>query len=116
MVDFFADWCTACASMEKHTFQDPEVAKLLSQFTFLRANVTHNDATDKALETYFDVIAPPTILFFGPDCRELKQYRVVGEMNAEKFKALLQMILADEDLRKKQSQQKDKEDDGKICI
>ncbi len=116
MVDFYADWCTACTSMDKHTFQNPDVEKLLSQFTVLRADVTHNDATDKALETYFDVIAPPTILFFGPDCRELKQYRVVGEMNAEKFKALLEMILADEDLRKKQAEQKDKDDDGKICI
>ena len=74
--------------MDKHTFQNPEVEKLLQNFTFLRANVTHNDATDKTLETYFDVIAPPTLLFFGPDCRELKQYRIVGEMNAEKFKSL----------------------------
>lgn len=116
LLDFYADWCTSCSSMEKHTFQDPEVAKLLHEFTFVRADVTHNDATDKALETYFNVIAPPTILFFGPECRELKQYRVVGEMNAEKFKALLQMILADEELHKKQAQQKDKDDDGKICI
>lgn len=115
LVDFYADWCTSCADMDKHTFQDPEVVKLLQAFTFLRADVTHNNATDKALETYFEVIAPPTILFFGPDCRELKQYRVVGEMNAQKFKAILEMILADEELRKKQALQKDKEDDGKIC-
>ncbi len=116
LLDFYADWCTSCTSMEKHTFQDPDVTKLLRDFTIVRADVTHNDETDKSLETYFNVIAPPTILFFGPECRELKQYRVVGEMNAEKFKALLQMILADEELHKKQAQQKDKEDDGKICI
>lgn len=116
MLDFYADWCTACSSMDKHTFQDPKVAKLLSEFTLIRADVTHNDATDKALETYFNVIAPPTLLFFGPDCRELKQYRVVGEMNAKKFKSILEMILADEDLAKKQAQQKDQEDDGKICL
>ncbi|MBX9586437.1 MAG: protein-disulfide reductase DsbD [Gammaproteobacteria bacterium] len=116
LLDFYADWCTSCSSMEKHTFQDPDVEKLLREFTFVRADVTHNDATDKALETYFNVIAPPTILFFGPECRELKQYRVVGEMNAQKFKALLEMILADEELNKKQAQQKDKDDDGKICI
>lgn len=116
LLDFYADWCTSCSSMEKYTFQDPEVAKLLREFTFVRADVTHNDSTDKALETYFNVIAPPTILFFGPECRELKQYRVVGEMNAKKFKALLEMILADEELNIKKAQQKDKEDDGKICI
>ena len=39
-------------------------------------------------------VGPPAILFFGADGRELRQYRVVGFMNAEKFRALVEKAVA----------------------
>ena len=33
----------------------------------------------------FQLIGPPTILFFGPDGKERSGFRVVGFMNAEDF-------------------------------
>ncbi len=31
------------------------------------------------------MVGPPTILFYGPDGREMKRLRLVGEMKADAF-------------------------------
>ena len=85
MLDFYADWCVSCKIMERNTFSDPKVRKALKDFQVLQANVTANDKTDKALEKYFDVVAPPTILFFDRHGREIKSARIIGEMGPKEF-------------------------------
>lgn len=93
LLDFYADWCVSCKLMERNTFDDPKVQSLLQQFTLLKANVTQNNKMDKKLQHQYGVIAPPTFVFIKPNGEELKQFRVVGEMNAEKFAKLLQNVL-----------------------
>ena len=85
LVDFSADWCTSCKEMERYTFTDPRVQAALSAAVLLRADVTANDADDKALLKYFGIIGPPTIAFYNKDGQERAQYRVVGYMKAEAF-------------------------------
>ncbi len=85
LLDFYADWCVACKAMDRTTFQDPAVKDALKNYLILRADVTANDSTDQALENYYGVIAPPTILLFDAQGNELKHARIVGEMGAEEF-------------------------------
>lgn len=85
MLDFSAQWCVACQEMEKDTFSNPDVKKALGHFLVLQADVTKNDADDKALEAYYNVIAPPTILFFNAKGQELPQARIVGGMGPKPF-------------------------------
>jgi thiol:disulfide interchange protein DsbD len=85
LVDFSADWCTSCKEMERYTFTDPRVQAALSAAVLLRADVTANDANDKALLKHFGIIGPPTIAFYNKDGEERAQYRVVGYMKAEAF-------------------------------
>ncbi|MHB1946888.1 MAG: protein-disulfide reductase DsbD [Gammaproteobacteria bacterium] len=85
MLDFYADWCSACVAMERYVFTKPEIQQVLSDFIVLRADVTKNDAFDKALLKRFNVIAPPTILFFNTDGEELAKGRIVGEVNKNEF-------------------------------
>ena len=87
MLDFYADWCTYCIQYEKYVFTDPDVMAALDRFVLLQADVTENDAEDKALLGRFGVPAPPTIIFYGPDGEELRRYRVLGYMDAEAFAA-----------------------------
>jgi thiol:disulfide interchange protein DsbD len=87
MVDFTADWCTSCKEMERYTFSDPAVQRVLAGVQLLRANVTANDATDQALLRHFGIIGPPTIAFYGPTGAEQPRYRVVGYMPAQPFAA-----------------------------
>ncbi len=85
MLDFYADWCTECHRMDRFTFAAPQVRRALADVVLLRADVTANDAADKALLKRFGLLGPPTILFFGPDGRERSAYRVMGYMSPDDF-------------------------------
>jgi thiol:disulfide interchange protein DsbD len=94
LVDFYANWCISCKEMERAVFPAAEVKALLAHFSVLRADVTANDAVDKALEKKFKVIAPPTFLFFTPDGRELTEQRIVGQVNSQTFANHLRQVLS----------------------
>ncbi|MDP1602531.1 MAG: protein-disulfide reductase DsbD [Legionella sp.] len=94
MIDFYADWCTSCKIMEATTFKDPAVLKALQNVVVLKANITANDAKDKALLRKYNVVAPPTFLFFNKEGEELTQQRLVGENNAQEFLKHLQPLLS----------------------
>lgn len=87
LLDFYADWCTECKRMEHNTFDDPKVKRKFAELglVLLQADVTANDADDKALLKKYRVPGPPSLLFFAPDGRELERFRVVGYMPPEKF-------------------------------
>ncbi|HEY9200016.1 MAG TPA: protein-disulfide reductase DsbD [Gammaproteobacteria bacterium] len=85
MLDFYADWCVSCKEMENYTFSDPAVQAALKDTVLLQADVTPNDELDKALYKHFNIFGPPAIIFYDTSGNELKPYRVVGFMNAEKF-------------------------------
>jgi thiol:disulfide interchange protein DsbD len=85
MLDFYADWCTSCLEMERYTFPDPAVRAALAGAVLLQADVTANDAADKALLARFGIFGPPTIVFLGADGREREGYRVVGFKSAAEF-------------------------------
>ncbi len=94
MLDFYAEWCIACKEMDATTFVDPKVQKLLLQhFFILQADVTANDKMDKVLMKKSGVIAPPAILFFDKDGKEIKPYRIVGEISPKKFAEHLRVLV-----------------------
>lgn len=94
MLDFYADWCTYCKQFEDYVFSNKEVQTLLKDFVLLQADVTANDEKDQALNKYTSVQAPPAILFFGKDGKEIRNYRIVGNMNAEVFIKHVKQIIA----------------------
>lgn len=85
LLDFYADWCVSCIEMEKLTFTDPRVRAAMGQMLLLQADVTANDADDKALLKRFGLFGPPGILFFDPQGQELRAARVIGFQNPERF-------------------------------
>jgi thiol:disulfide interchange protein DsbD len=87
MLDFYADWCVSCKEMEKYTFSDPGVQQLLGERVLLQADVTANDADDRALLKHFALIGPPSILFFGPAGSECSTRRVMGYLAPEQFRS-----------------------------
>jgi thiol:disulfide interchange protein DsbD len=94
MLDFYADWCVSCKEMEAWTFTDEQVQAALSDTVWLQADVTANDADDKALLDRFGVFGPPTIIFFGTDGQQRHGYEVVGYMKAEAFADHVQKAFA----------------------
>ncbi len=85
MLDFYADWCISCKEMESFTFSDKNVQMSLDNFVILQSDVTDNDEQDQALLRELGLFGPPAILFYDNSGNELRNYRVVGFMNAPKF-------------------------------
>ena len=85
MLDFYADWCVSCKEMERFTFSDPAVARMMSRALLLKADVTANDAADRELLKRFHLFGPPGTIFFDAQGREIDGLRVIGFQNAERF-------------------------------
>ena len=85
MLDFYADWCISCKEMERFTFSDPAIQARLKKAVLLQADVTANDADDKALLQRFQLFGPPAILFFDRNGQEQSDLRVIGYQNANQF-------------------------------
>jgi thiol:disulfide interchange protein DsbD len=94
MLDFYADWCTYCIQYEKYVFAEPAVKTALESFVLLQADVTANDKADQTLLRHLGIQAPPAILFFGPDGKERRNYRVVGYKDAEAFSSHIREAMA----------------------
>lgn len=90
MLDFYADWCTYCKTMENTTFKSARVLSSLDNFIILQADVTDMDDEDKALLKEYQIPAPPAILFFSPQsgasyAAENRNFRVVGYKDGDDF-------------------------------
>src|SRR5690606_42072395 len=90
MLDFYADWCVSCKEMERFTFTNERVRQKLSAAVLLQADVTANDANDRALLKRFGLFGPPGIVFFSPQGQEVAGARVIGFQRAEPFLASLE--------------------------
>ena len=82
LVDYYADWCTSCKSIEKEVFGDPQVLQALTGVVLLRADVTASDAAQRALMQRHQVMGPPTVMLFDRQGRERREVRLVGEFTA----------------------------------
>jgi thiol:disulfide interchange protein DsbD len=86
MLDFYADWCVSCKEMERYTFPDPAVIAAMERYVVLQADVTANDAEDKALmQERFGLPGPPAMMFFDSAGNERRGYRLVGFVPADEF-------------------------------
>ena len=93
MLDFYADWCISCKELENFTFQDERVKKILiNDFLLLKADVTKNNADDKALQKRFNIVGPPGLIFWDRNKKEIKSAKIVGYKNADDFLETLNKV------------------------
>lgn len=93
MLDFYADWCVSCREMERFTFTDTGVAQRMAGMVLVQADVTANNADDRALLKRFRLFGPPGIMFFEPGGKEIADARVVGFQDAKRFTESLDRVL-----------------------
>lgn len=85
MLDFYADWCTDCKTMERTTFRDPEVLDALSRYTLLKLDMTDNNEEHRAMLKKLKVFGPPTLLFYDRNGDEIESSRLVGHADADRL-------------------------------
>ena len=79
MLEFYADYCTACKKLEQEVFTDSAVVALSSDMVNVKINV----GTDEGLKLagFYGVDATPTVIFVTSKGQEIK--RLVGYHSAE---------------------------------
>ncbi len=85
LIDFSADWCIPCREMEHSTFIDPLVVREASRFVRMRADLTHQDKSNEALMSQYQIQGVPTTLII--DSSGHVQVRKVGYIGSNEFLA-----------------------------
>lgn len=93
LLDFYATWCVSCVKMEKDIYSHPSLQPLLSRFYLVKADVTDFNADSKALMQQYNVIAPPTFIFFSIDGIEQENSRLIGDVSLIDFTKHLESVL-----------------------
>ena len=92
MVDLYADWCVACKELEKYTFADSDVSKLLTSLNLIKFDITETSEGSNKFLNDFKIFGPPVIMFFDKNGNELRQSRIVGFVDSEQFIKKLNQI------------------------
>lgn len=86
MIDYSAEWCTACKSFERDVLTNPDIRQRLIRVTVVRADVTVTNKDTADLMRRYDVVGPPTLVFVDPgNGDEIKPARSVGETSVAEF-------------------------------
>lgn len=67
MVDFSAEWCAPCHTLERTFFRRPEIVRLSMQMVPVRINATYESKELRSLMDEYCVVGFPAILFLAPD-------------------------------------------------
>lgn len=92
MLDYYADWCVSCIEMEKLTFPDPRVHAAMDKLVLLKADVTANNADDKAMLKRFSLFGPPATIFFDAQGKKIDDKTLIGFEKADRFLQRLQAV------------------------
>jgi thiol:disulfide interchange protein DsbD len=92
MIDLYADWCVACKELEKYTFSDPKVSKILNQFKLIKFDITNtNEEHSKYLQS-MRIFGPPALFFYDTSGKEINEARVVGFIDSSDFLKVLKIV------------------------
>lgn len=85
LIDFGADWCSACKELEAKTYPDPAVQKEARRFVMVKVDGTdETDALD-ALYAKYGVPGLPTVVFLDSSGKTVESAKLIGFEGPGKF-------------------------------
>jgi thiol:disulfide interchange protein DsbD len=81
IIDFWAEWCTACKELDRTAWSDPRVRAEASRFVALKVDGTDAGDAFQAVADRFGVLGMPTVVFVDGKGREVPE-RVTGAIDA----------------------------------
>jgi thiol:disulfide interchange protein DsbD len=91
IIDFWAEWCTACKELDKVAWADERVRKAASRFVAVKADGTDGSDAFMALAERYGVVGMPTVIFVDSRGREVRE-RIVGAVDAEEMLRRLEAV------------------------
>jgi len=86
MIDFSASWCAPCHELDRYTMTDGQVRAFARTFMVYRADLTRYDSPEsEALRRRYGISGVPTVVFLGPDGKEVIEARVEGYLPPAAF-------------------------------
>jgi thiol:disulfide interchange protein DsbD len=76
MMEFTANWCPPCKSLERSFFQRPDIVKLSYQLVPFKVDATVEDKEVRRLIRKYKVMGWPTVIFLAPDGSQYEDLRV----------------------------------------
>ncbi len=84
VIDFWADWCTACKELDRGAWGDPRVRAALAPFVAVKVDATNDTPQTAALFQKYGVVGMPTVIFIDRTGREMP-VRVTGAVHPEEM-------------------------------
>jgi len=84
IIDFWAEWCTACKELDKIAWADPRVQAAASRFVAVKADGTESTDQFLALADKYGVVGMPTVIFIDSKGREVRD-RIIGAVDADEM-------------------------------
>jgi thiol:disulfide interchange protein DsbD len=91
IVDFWAEWCTACKELDRLAWADPRVREEVARFVPIKVDGT--DSTDEvsAIQERYRVQGMPTVVFIDSAGREVTD-RIIGAVDADEMLQRLRAV------------------------
>lgn len=93
MLDFYATWCESCQQIEKTILHSPELLAYEDRIQIVQVDLSNNNADSKALLKYFNVIAPPTFLFYDKTGEAKPALQWVGAIDLDTLLKSMDQVL-----------------------
>jgi len=90
LIDYYADWCTACLDMARTTFADTRLRA--TPVEWIQVDITQNTPESTALLKRFGLFAPPSLVFFNRSGAQEKALTIMGEVGVEPLLAKLTLL------------------------
>ena len=71
IIDFWAEWCTACKELDKIAWADPRVREEAGRFVAVKLDGTDGSDAFQALSEKYGIVGMPTVIFIDPRGREV---------------------------------------------
>jgi thiol:disulfide interchange protein DsbD len=91
IIDFWAEWCTACKELDKHAWADPRVQAEARRFVAVKADGTESSDEFLALADKYGVVGMPTVVFIDGRGREVRE-RIIGAVDADEMLRRLRAV------------------------
>jgi thiol:disulfide interchange protein DsbD len=81
ILDFWADWCTACKELDRTAWSDARVREAASRFVAVKVDGTDGSDAFQQVSQKYGVLGMPAVIFIDPQGREVPD-RVTGAIDA----------------------------------